>query len=141
MIISKWHYEVNISRKAFWLTQQKLLVGNNFSTLASLSAPELTVLDASRNKIRIIGKEDLNGIPSLEQLHIRSNNLKRIHQHAFSKLYELTYLDISDNRLNSLTEHHFRDIAKLQILLMNDNPALQTLPIFKTYGYTFNTFR
>jgi len=99
------------------------------------------MLDASRNKIKLIGKEDLNGVPSLEQLHIRSNGLKKIHQHAFSKLYELTYLDISDNRLTSLNEHHFKDIAKLQILLMNDNPDLKILPVFKTYGFTFNTFR
>nr|XP_012215054.1 PREDICTED: LRR receptor-like serine/threonine-protein kinase GSO2 isoform X1 [Linepithema humile]XP_012215055.1 PREDICTED: LRR receptor-like serine/threonine-protein kinase GSO2 isoform X1 [Linepithema humile] len=116
------------------------IAGNNFTTLEDISSHEMTVLDASRNKIKAIGKEDLEGLPSLEQLHIRSNNLKRIHQHAFSKLYELTYLDISDNRLTSLTDHHFKDIAKLQILLMNDNPALQTLPIFKTYGYTYNSF-
>lgn len=115
--------------------------GNNLSTLATISSSKLTMLDASRNKIRVIGKEDLEGVPSLDQLYVKSNNLKRIHQHAFNKLDQLQFLDISDNKLSSLTEHHFRSNPRLQILLMNDNPALQVLPVFKTYDLEYNTFR
>ncbi|XP_012537655.1 extracellular matrix protein 2 [Monomorium pharaonis] len=116
------------------------IAGNNLSTLATISSSKLTMLDASRNKIKIIGKEDLEGVPSLDQLYVKSNNLKRIHQHAFSKLDQLQYLDISDNRLSSLTEHHFKSVSRLQVLLMNDNPALQVLPVFKTYNLKYNTF-
>ncbi|XP_011160548.2 protein artichoke [Solenopsis invicta] len=116
------------------------VAGNNLSTLATISSSKLTMLDASRNKIRIIGKEDLEGVPSLDQLYVKSNNLKRIHQHAFSKLDQLQYLDISDNKLSSLTEHHFKSISRLQVLLMNDNPGLQVLPVFKTYDLKYNIF-
>ncbi|XP_072742536.1 uncharacterized protein Gp150 [Anoplolepis gracilipes] len=116
------------------------VAGNNLSTLATISASRLTILDASRNKIRVIGKEDLNGIPLLETLHIKSNNMKRIHQHAFNDLDQLRHLDISDNKLSSLTEHHFKSNPRLQVLLMNDNPTLQTLPVFKTYGLVYDTF-
>lgn len=116
------------------------VAGNNLSTLATISASKLTTLDASRNKIRVIAKEDLNGVPLLDTLYIKSNNLKRIHQHAFSDLDQLRHLDISDNKLSSLTEHHFKDNPRLQVLLMNDNPTLQTLPVFKTYGLVYDTF-
>ncbi|EZA61307.1 Insulin-like growth factor-binding protein complex acid labile subunit [Ooceraea biroi] len=116
------------------------VAGNNLSTLATISASKLTMLDASRNKIKVIAKEDLDGVPLLEQLHIKSNNLKRIHQHAFSNLDQLTYLDISDNKLSLLTEHHFRANPRLQVLLMNDNPALQILPVFKVTGLEYDTF-
>jgi Leucine-rich repeat (LRR) protein len=116
-------------------------LGNNLSTLATISASKLTTLDVSRNKIKVIAKEDLDNVMSLEQLHIRSNNLKRIHQHAFSYLDQLTYLDISDNKLSLLTEHHFRSNPRLQVLLMNDNMALQILPVFKVTGLEYETFR
>ncbi|XP_011882249.1 PREDICTED: toll-like receptor 3 [Vollenhovia emeryi] len=116
------------------------VAGNNLSTLATISSSKLTTLDASRNKIKAIGKEDLEGVPLLDQLYVKTNNLKRIHQHAFSKLDQLQYLDISDNRLSLLTEHHFKLNPRLQILLMNDNPGLQELPVFKTYGLEHNTF-
>lgn len=118
-----------------------VLSGNNLSTLATISASKLTTLDASRNKIRVIAKEDLNGVPLLDTLYIKSNNLKRIHQHAFSDLDQLRHLDMSDNKLSSLTEHHFKANPRLQVLLMNDNPTLQTLPVFKTYGLVHDTFR
>ncbi|XP_011052746.1 PREDICTED: leucine-rich repeat-containing protein 15 isoform X2 [Acromyrmex echinatior] len=123
-------------------TQLSLLTiaGNNLSTLATISSSKLTTLDASRNKIRVIGKDDLEGVPLLDQLYVKSNNLKRIHQHAFSNLEQLQYLDISDNKLSLLTEHHFKSNPRLQILLMNDNPGLQILPVFKTYDLQFNTF-
>ncbi|KAG5312528.1 LRC15 protein, partial [Acromyrmex insinuator] len=116
------------------------VAGNNLSTLATISSSKLTTLDASRNKIRVIGKDDLEGVPLLDQLYVKSNNLKRIHQHAFNNLEQLQYLDISDNKLSLLTEHHFKSNPRLQILLMNDNPGLQILPVFKTYDLQFNTF-
>ncbi|GAB1863514.1 Insulin-like growth factor-binding protein complex acid labile chain [Camponotus japonicus] len=116
------------------------IAGNNISSLATVSASKLTTLDASRNKIKVIAKEDLNGVPLLEALYIKSNNLKRIHQYAFSDLDQLRNLDISDNKLSSITEHHFKSNPRLQILLMNDNPTLQTLPVFKTYGLVYDTF-
>lgn len=116
------------------------VAGNNLSTLANIISPKLTMLDASRNKIRVIGKDDLEGVPLLDQLYIKSNNMKRIHQHAFSNLEQLQYLDISDNKLSSLTEHHFKSNPRLLVLLMNDNPGLQVLPVFKTYDLEYNTF-
>ncbi|TGZ32988.1 Leucine-rich repeat-containing protein 15 [Temnothorax longispinosus] len=57
----------------------KLCARNNLSTLTTISSSKLTMLDVSRNKIRIIGKEDLEGVPLLDQLYVKSNNLKRIH--------------------------------------------------------------
>ncbi|XP_011147036.1 protein artichoke isoform X1 [Harpegnathos saltator] len=113
---------------------------NNLSTLSIINASKLLLLDASKNRIKTIGKEDLKGVPLLEQLQITSNNLKRIHPHAFNHLDQLTYVDISDNNISSLTEHHFRANARLQVLLMNDNPSLQILPVFKTSGLTYETF-
>lgn len=88
-----------------------------------------------------MAKDDLAGMPQLEQLTISSNGLKRIHQHAFADLDELTFLDISDNKLTSLTEHHLRTNSRLQILLINDNPGLETLPVFKTTGFEYETYR
>ncbi|XP_032662779.1 uncharacterized protein LOC116840319 [Odontomachus brunneus] len=114
--------------------------GNNLSTLAMISASKLTSLDASKNRIRTIAKEDLDGVPELDQLFIMSNNLKRIHPHAFSHLDQLSHVDISDNNISSLTEHHFRTNQRLQVLLMNDNPVLQVLPVFRTSGLIYNTF-
>lgn len=123
------------------LTKNYFCLGNNLSTLATINAPKLNLLDASRNRIKVIAKEDLDGVPLLDELHLRSNNLKRIHQHAFSNLEQLTHLDISDNKLSFLTEHHFRANPRLQVLILNDNPALQTLPVFKTSGLEYDTFR
>lgn len=115
--------------------------GNNLATLSTIQASKLRLLDASNNKIKIIAKDDLSGSPLLDQLLLASNGLKRIHQHAFSNLDQLTNLDISGNKLTSLTEHHLRTNSRLQVLLMNDNPELETLPVFKTVGLEYDTYR
>lgn len=109
--------------------------------LSTIQASKLTLLDASNNKIKIIAKDDLAGMPLLDQLFISSNGLKRIHEHAFANFEQLTYLDISDNKLTSLTEHHLRTNSRLQTLLMNDNPDLRILPVFKTTGLEYNTYK
>ncbi|KAK9310620.1 hypothetical protein QLX08_000161 [Tetragonisca angustula] len=116
------------------------IAGNNLTSLNTIQTTKLKLLDASNNKIRIIAKDDLSGVPLLDQLIINSNGLKRIHQHAFANLDKLNYLDISNNKLTSLTEHHLRANSRLQVLLMNDNPELKTLPIFKTFGLEYDTF-
>ncbi|XP_076247086.1 leucine-rich repeat domain-containing glycoprotein 150 [Calliopsis andreniformis] len=116
------------------------IAGNNLTTLSIIRASKLRFLDASNNKIKVIAKDDLSGMPLMDQLMISSNGLKRIHQHAFADLDQLTYLDISDNKLTSLTEHHLRTNSRLQVLLMNDNPELRTLPEFKTTGLEYETY-
>ncbi|XP_076178791.1 leucine-rich repeat domain-containing glycoprotein 150 isoform X1 [Ptiloglossa arizonensis] len=116
------------------------IAGNNLTRLSTIQASKLTLLDASNNKIKIIAKDDLAGMPLLDQLFISSNGLKRIHEHAFANFEQLTYLDISDNKLTSLTEHHLRTNSRLQTLLMNDNPDLRILPVFKTTGLEYNTY-
>ena len=120
--------------------QSLRIAGNNFTSLSSIHAPKLRVLDASNNKIKVMTKDDLAGTPQVDQLTISSNGLKRIHQHAFADLAELTFLDISDNKLTSLTEHHLRTNSRLQILLLNDNPGLETLPVFKLTGFDYETY-
>lgn len=114
--------------------------GNNLTTLATIRAPKLTVLEAANNRIKVVAKDDLAGVPLLDQLNINSNGIKRIHQHAFADLDQLTYLDISNNKLTSLTEHHFRTNSRLQVLLLSDNPGLQSLPVFKVTGMEYDTF-
>lgn len=109
--------------------------------MSTVQASKLRLLDASNNKIKIIAKDDLSGVPLLDQLVISSNGLKRIHQHAFANLDQLNHLDISDNKLTSLTEHHLRSNSRLQVLLMNNNPELGTLPIFKTFGLEYDAYR
>ncbi|XP_012274943.1 uncharacterized protein LOC105696791 isoform X2 [Orussus abietinus] len=116
------------------------VAGNNLTTLATIRATKLTTLDAARNRIKVLAKEDLIGVPSLDQLILASNGLKRIHQHAFVDLSQLTYLDVSDNKLTSLMEHHLRANPRLQILLMNDNPGLESLPVFRTTAQEYETF-
>ncbi|KAI4504111.1 hypothetical protein M0802_000582 [Mischocyttarus mexicanus] len=113
---------------------------NNLSTLAVIRASELKTLEAARNKIKTIGKDDLSGVPLLEQLIVTSNGMKRIHQHTFLSLEQLTYLDVSNNKLTSWTEHHLRNNPRLQILLMNKNPELRFLPVFKTTGLEYETY-
>ncbi|CAK9801615.1 Insulin-like growth factor-binding protein complex acid labile subunit [Anthophora quadrimaculata] len=115
------------------------ITDNNLVSLSTVQAPKLRLLDASNNKIKLITKDDLSGVPLLEQLTITSNGIKRIHQHSFAHLDHLTHLDISGNKLTSLTEHHLRANSRLQVLLMNDNP-IETLPVFKTFGLEYNTF-
>ncbi|KAI4493750.1 hypothetical protein M0804_001926 [Polistes exclamans] len=114
--------------------------GNNLSTLAVIKASELRTLDAARNKIKVIGKDDLSNVSLLEQLIVSSNGIKRIHQHAFMNLEQLTYLDVSNNKLTSWTEHHLRNNPRLQILLMNNNPDIKILPVFKTTGLEYETY-
>lgn len=114
--------------------------GNNLTTLETIKAPKLTVFEAANNRIKVIAKDDLAGVPLLDQLDISSNGIKRIHQHAFANLDQLTYLDISNNKLTSLTEHHFRTNSRLQVLLLNDNPGLQSLPVFKVTDMEYDTF-
>ncbi|XP_076686379.1 leucine-rich repeat domain-containing glycoprotein 150 [Andrena cerasifolii] len=120
--------------------QSLRISGNNLTTLSTIRASKLRSLDASSNKIKVMAKDDLAGVPLLDQLTISSNGLKRIHQHAFADLNELTFLDISDNKLTSLTEHHLRTNSRLQILLISDNPGLETLPVFKTTGFEYETY-
>ncbi|XP_046424002.1 uncharacterized protein LOC124181453 isoform X1 [Neodiprion fabricii] len=114
------------------------IAGNNFTSLASIKTSTISILDASKNRIKTIGKSDLSALTELEELYIRSNGLKRIHQHAFADLVNLRRLDISDNKLNTLTEHHLRTNIRLESLVMNDNPGLETLPVFKSQAGTFS---
>ncbi|XP_029051123.1 leucine-rich repeat-containing G-protein coupled receptor 6-like isoform X1 [Osmia bicornis bicornis] len=116
------------------------VAGNNLQTLSTIKMKKLRVLDASNNKIKIIGKDDLMDVPLLDQLIINSNGLKRIHQHAFDNLDQLTHLDVSNNKLTSWSEHHLRTNSRLQELLMSDNPELKTLPVFKTVGLEYNSY-
>lgn len=117
------------------------VLGNNLSTLVNIKSSELTTLEAARNKIKVIAKDDLSGVPFLDQFIVSSNGMKRIHQHAFMNLDQLTYLDVSDNKLTSWSEHHLKNNARLQVLLMNDNPDLGSLPVFGTAGSEYNTYR
>ena len=111
------------------------------TTLSTIIAEKLTTLDASNNKIKLIHKDDLIGLPALDQLTIKANGLKRIHQHSFSQHDQLTYLDISDNKLTTWSEHHLRTNSRLQILLMNDNPELDSLPVFRPSNQEYDTYR
>ncbi|XP_034947927.1 uncharacterized protein Gp150 isoform X2 [Chelonus insularis] len=120
--------------------QRLNLAGNFLTTLASITAASLNILDVSNNRIKVIAKSDLDNVPLLEQLHVSGNNMKRIHQHAFSELDQLEYVDISNNKISSLTEHHFRNNPRLEVLRMNDNPELGSLPIFKITGLEYNTY-
>ncbi|XP_063995974.1 insulin-like growth factor-binding protein complex acid labile subunit [Diachasmimorpha longicaudata] len=113
---------------------------NAFTTLSKLNASKLTSLHASGNKIQTIGKDDLAGLPSLDNLVVSFNSMKRIHPHAFSHLDQLNYLDISENKLTSLNEHHLKNNPRLQTLLMSDNPGLRTLPVFNVNGLEYNTY-
>lgn len=113
------------------------------STLNTLIAPQLVTLHASRNKIKVIAKDgihNLDGVPMLNELDLKSNNLRKLYQYALSSLTQLTYLDLSDNKLSSLTEHHFKSNSRLQVILLSDNPDLKTLPVFRTYGLEYNSF-
>lgn len=123
------------------LIQTLRVAGNNLTTLSTVIAEKLTTLDASHNKIKLIHKDDLIGLPALDQLTIKSNGLKRIHQHSFSQHDQLTYLDISDNKLTTWSEHHLRTNSRLQILLMNDNPELDSLPVFRPTNQEYDTYR
>ncbi|CAD6234554.1 GSCOCG00001983001-RA-CDS, partial [Cotesia congregata] len=120
---------------------QSLKLNDNFLTsLTSVNATSLDILDVSNNRIKVIAKGDLDNVPSLEQLIISGNELKRIHQHAFSELDQLEHLDISNNKLTSFTEHHLRNSPRLEVLLMSDNPDLGSLPVFKINGLEYNTY-
>lgn len=93
------------------------------------------------NRLKQIGKDDLAGVPYLDQLYLSDNNLKRIHSHAFADLDQLTYLDLSTNNLGNLGEHHFRTNSRLQVLLLSNNPDLETLPVFRTNAQEFERYR
>lgn len=93
------------------------------------------------NHLKNIAKDDLDGVPDLEQLYLHSNALKRIHPHAFSDLDQMTYLDLSNNNLVTLGDHHFRANSRLQVLLLSQNPNLETLPVFRTNAQEFERFR
>lgn len=108
------------------------VAGNNLTTLSTIHAPILRHLDASNNKIRVIPKDGLAGVPRMEHLTLRSNEIRSIHPSVFADLEMLTYLDLSNNKLTSLKESHLAGNRALQILLLNDNPGLETLPVFKT---------
>ncbi|XP_076752750.1 leucine-rich repeat domain-containing glycoprotein 150 isoform X2 [Xylocopa sonorina] len=114
--------------------------GNNLASLSSIQGATLRVLDASNNKIKMIGKDDFFNMSSLDQLILSSNGLKKIHHHAFTYLDELTYLDLSNNKLAPLSGHHFKANSRLQVLLLNDNPELERLPVFQLSGFEYNTF-
>lgn len=123
------------------ILQTLKLAGNLLSTLSSVRAPKLTTLDASMNQLKIIAKDDLNGVPNLDQLYLSSNSLRRINPHAFSNLNQLIHLDLSNNNLMALTDHHLKANSRLQVLLLNDNSELENLPIFKTNAQEFERYR
>nr|XP_033325595.1 podocan isoform X2 [Megalopta genalis] len=120
------------------------VAGNNLTTLSTIHASELRQLDVSHNKIRVIPKDGLIGVPLLEQLTLRSNEIRSIHPSAFADLEMLIYIDLSNNKLTSLKESHLAGNRRLQVVLLNDNPGLETLPVFKTRneydGYSIYRF-
>ncbi|XP_016838257.1 insulin-like growth factor-binding protein complex acid labile subunit isoform X2 [Nasonia vitripennis] len=114
--------------------------GNKITSLKTIKASKLTTLDVSMNRLKLIVKDDLAGVPYLDQLYLSDNNLKRIHSHAFADLDQLTYLDLSTNNLGNLGEHHFRTNSRLQVLLLSNNPDLETLPVFRTNAQEFERY-
>lgn len=110
-------------------------------SLRSIISDRLTVLDASGNMITHITKDDLLGVPSVDQLSLKSNGINKIHQHAFTNLDQLTFLDLSENSITSITETHFKSNPRLQILLLSNNQNLQSLPVFRTNTEEHGTFR
>lgn len=118
-----------------------LRIGDNFLTsLRTINASKLTVLEVESNQIKVIEQNDLAGVPSLNLLVITWNGLQRIHDHAFAHLTDLDHLDISNNNLTILTDHHFRNNPTLQHLLINNNPELKVLPKFIVKGPEYDRF-
>ncbi|XP_014215385.1 uncharacterized protein LOC106644410 isoform X2 [Copidosoma floridanum] len=114
--------------------------GNSLTSLSVIRSSKLVTLDVSMNRLKVITKDDLNGVPYLEQLFLSANNLRKIHPHAFSHLDQLIHLDLSDNSLVNLSDHHFRANSRLQVLMLSNNADLETLPVFRTNAQEFERF-
>lgn len=97
---------------------------NNWTTLPpDLSAlfPNLTVLDASENKLSAISSSVFAGLAQLQILNLGHNQISSVDPDSFRNSHQLTRLHLSFNRLSTLPMDVFKPLSNLEELHLDHN--------------------
>ncbi|XP_053503649.1 lumican [Ictalurus furcatus] len=88
---------------------------------ASQGGPELSKLNLSNNKIRVIDKHVFENYSNLNKLCLSNNHLKNLEEGTFRGALDLTHLDLSENRLTSVPTGALKDTPNLTSLFLQKN--------------------
>lgn len=89
-----------------------------------------------QNKIGFLTNETLNGLTSLEQLHLNDNNISIINGPVFKDLSSLELLDLSFNGLKYLSKDSFAGLYNLKYLYLRQNHL--SWQVNQDFAITFN---
>lgn len=101
------------------------LKGNPITTMNGINATSLEELDLSECKLKILLKENIQGMPHLIALNLRSNVIEVFSDDTFNDLKELKTLDLSNNKITGpLPRDLYKNNQDLETLLLNGNKEL-----------------
>lgn len=110
----------------FSLSEMKNLCLTNSTLLG-----QITRLDLSYNKIKVI-TDDFDGLfTGIEMVNFVGNQIETIANNSCSELYDLTVLDLSRNRIKSFPPDFLDYSDNLQQLGLSHNPISRLFPVFK----------
>jgi Leucine-rich repeat (LRR) protein len=99
-------------------------LSHNFLTQVPTAAHHslgLQFLDLSSNRLGVLNRESLQGLPKLKTLRLGDNELSRLGEGAFVEVPGLEELDLSSNRFMALEQETFKDVIGLRKLDLSDN--------------------
>lgn len=126
---SSWQIEKN--RK---VTSLKLvnIQSENLPINVDESFPNLISYSASETTFRILKKEHLRHLRSLESLSLNNGQLIRVRREAFDDMPNLQRLDLGFNLIKIISPENFRELGKLEFLSLKSNEIEEISPrIFK----------
>ncbi|CAG9811973.1 unnamed protein product [Chironomus riparius] len=126
---SSWQIEKNRKVTSLKLTN---IQSENLPINVDESFPNLVSYSASETSFRILKKEHLRHLRSLESLSLNKGELIRVRRDAFDDMPNLQRLDLGYNFIKMVSPENFRELGKLEFLSIKNNEIEEISPrIFK----------
>lgn len=126
---SSWQIEKNRKVTSLTLTN---IQSENLPINVDESFPNLISYSASKTTFRILKKEHMRHLRSLESLSLNNGELIRIRRDTFDDMPNLLRLDLGFNFIKIISPENFRELDKLEFLSLKNNEIEEISPrIFK----------